>query len=100
MTTVQPFLISTCGSEAEMLSKKQELVFSLNTPGIRPDWALVKEDDQAKARIMTPGKAIKAGAKRIVIGRPITQAEDPREAAEKTLQEIKEAAEEAASEKK
>ncbi len=86
--------------EAEMLSKRQELVLSLNTPGIRPDWALVKEDDQAKARIMTPGKAIKAGAKRIVIGRPVTQDDNPREAAEKTLQEIEDALKEAAAEKK
>lgn len=75
--------------EAEMLKAKQELVLSLNTPGIRPDWGLVKGDDQA--RVMTPGKAIRAGVKRIVVGRPITQAENPREAAEKTLQEIREA---------
>lgn len=72
--------------EAEMLSKKKELVLSLNTPGIRPEWSLVAGDDQK--RVMTPGKAIEAGAKRIVIGRPITQADDPRDAAEKTLEEI------------
>ncbi|MFH1714469.1 MAG: orotidine-5'-phosphate decarboxylase [Candidatus Nealsonbacteria bacterium] len=77
--------------EAEMLSKKKELVLNLNTPAIRPEWSLVAEDDQEKKRIMTPGKAIKAGVKRIVIGRPVTQAENPREAAEKTLQEIEEA---------
>jgi len=80
--------------EAEMLVKKQELVLSLNTPGIRPEWSLIKGDDQV--RVMTVTKAIKAGVKRIVVGRPITQHENPREAAEKTLQEIAEAAEEGA----
>lgn len=75
--------------EAEMLSKKKELLLSLNTPGIRPEWSLVAGDDQK--RVMTPGKAIDAGAKRIVIGRPITQDDNPREATEKTLREIEEA---------
>lgn len=75
--------------EAEMLSKKKELLLSLNTPGIRPKWSLVAGDDQK--RVMTPGKAIDAGAKRIVIGRPITQDDNPREATEKTLREIEEA---------
>lgn len=75
--------------EAEMLSKKKELVLSLNTPGIRPEWSLVAGDDQK--RVMTPGKAIEAGAKRIVIGRPIVQADSPREAAMKTLEEIENA---------
>lgn len=80
--------------EAEMLLKKQELVLSLNTPGIRPGWALVKGDDQS--RVMTPAKAIAAGADRIVIGRPILQAapndkglpQNPREAVAWTLTEI------------
>ncbi|HUW72186.1 MAG TPA: orotidine-5'-phosphate decarboxylase [Candidatus Humimicrobiaceae bacterium] len=75
--------------EAEMLSKKKELVLSLNTPGIRPGWSLVAGDDQK--RVMTPGKAIEAGARRIVIGRLITQTDNPREAVSKTLREIEEA---------
>ncbi len=77
--------------EAEMLKTKRELVLSLNTPSIRPEWSIVKEDDQV--RVMTVTKAIKAGVKRVVVGRPITQSENPREAAEKTLQEIEEAME-------
>jgi len=81
--------------EAEMLGAKQELVLTLNTPGIRPDWSLVAGDDQK--RVMTPGKAIKAGVKRIVVGRPITQAKDPRGAVEKTLQEIEEALKESST---
>jgi orotidine-5'-phosphate decarboxylase len=72
--------------EAEMLAAKKELVLATNTPGIRPAWSLVAGDDQA--RVMTPGKAIQAGVKRIVVGRPITQAKNPREAVERTLEEI------------
>jgi len=77
--------------EADMLSKKKELILSLNTPGIRPGWSLVAGDDQNRERVMTPGKAIGAGVKRIVIGRPITQADDPREAVKRTLEEIEKA---------
>lgn len=75
--------------EAGMLTSKRELTLDFNTPNIRPDWSLVKEDDQNRERAMTPAKAIMAGVSRIVIGRPITQAEDPREAVERTLEEIR-----------
>ena len=37
---------------------------------------------------MTPGDAIKAGADFLVIGRPITQAEDPTAAAQRIAAEI------------
>ena len=47
--------------------------FTLVVPGIRP--ASSGEDDQK--RTMTPGEAIKAGADYLVIGRPITQSQDP-----------------------
>jgi orotidine-5'-phosphate decarboxylase len=78
------------GQELEVLKKKNELVLlSRNTPGIRPLWSVVKGDDQS--RIVTPAQAIKNGAKRLVIGRPITQAADPREAVIKTLAEIESA---------
>ncbi len=56
------------------------------TPGIRPEWTLVKGDDQA--RVMTPKKAIQAGADFLVIGRPIRDADDPAAAADKVAQEI------------
>jgi len=45
----------------------------LVSPGIRP--AGSKADDQR--RIMTPVDALKAGSDYLVIGRPITQSDDP-----------------------
>lgn len=47
--------------------------FLLVTPGIR--WADAGADDQK--RIMTPANAIRAGSDFLVIGRPVTRAEDP-----------------------
>ncbi len=58
--------------------------FKLVVPGIRPAWAA--SGDQK--RIMTPGEAIEKGADFLVIGRPITGASKPREAAERILDEI------------
>lgn len=62
---------------------------SIINPGIRPHWALVANDDQK--RIATPFDAIKNGADMIVVGRPITKAENPCEAAKKTIEEIEQA---------
>ncbi|WP_456465193.1 orotidine-5'-phosphate decarboxylase [Desulfurobacterium sp.] len=54
------------------------------TPGIRPEWA-AKNDQK---RIMTPSQAKRAGTDFIVVGRPITAAENMEEAAERILKEI------------
>ena len=53
-------------------------------PGVRPNWS--KTDDQR--RVMTPAKAIKAGADYLVIGRPITAAANPVEAWERICAEL------------
>lgn len=77
--------------EAEVLRAKFGVVLSLNTPAIRPTWAIVPGDDQNPERIMTPAKAIKAGADRIVVGRPITkppQGVSSRDAVMRTIEEI------------
>jgi len=59
--------------EATQLRQTMGAGFCLVTPGIRPIAALT--DDQN--RIATPQMAIQNGADYLVIGRPITQAEDP-----------------------
>lgn len=56
----------------------------LVTPGIRPQGSAIGD----QKRIMTPSLAIKAGADRLVIGRPITAAPDPKAAADAVLTEI------------
>ncbi|MGE4350608.1 MAG: orotidine-5'-phosphate decarboxylase [Bdellovibrionales bacterium] len=56
----------------------------LMVPGIRPAWAAAND----QKRIMTPRDAIDAGATYLVIGRPITKADDPTEAARRINDEI------------
>jgi orotidine-5'-phosphate decarboxylase len=62
-------------SALEAVALKQNLGddFCLVTPGIRPAGSV--KDDQR--RIVTPTDAIKNGSDYLVIGRPITQADDP-----------------------
>ncbi|WP_394144393.1 orotidine-5'-phosphate decarboxylase [Vibrio atypicus] len=59
--------------EASMLKKELGKEFKLVTPGIRPAGSAVGD----QKRIMTPSDAIYAGSDYLVIGRPITQAENP-----------------------
>lgn len=59
--------------EAQMLRGLLAKPFALVTPGIRPAGAAA--DDQR--RIMTPQMAMEAGVDYLVIGRPVTQADDP-----------------------
>jgi len=64
--------------EVSLLRKHLGEKVTLITPGVRPSGA--ERDDQE--RIMTPKEAIEAGADFVVIGRPITKASDPKQAAE------------------
>lgn len=63
-----------CGDEALIV-----------TPGVRPAWASAND----QSRIMTPSEAVRRGADYLVIGRPITAAEDPVEAADAIAREIR-----------
>ncbi|WP_019960689.1 orotidine-5'-phosphate decarboxylase [Woodsholea maritima] len=58
--------------------------FMIVTPGIRPLGA----DAGDQKRVVTPKDALEAGSSHLVIGRPINQAENPRQAAESILQEM------------
>ncbi|MCH2257874.1 MAG: orotidine-5'-phosphate decarboxylase [Alteromonas sp.] len=59
--------------EASALREKHSDDFLLVTPGIRP----VGADAGDQKRVMTPPAAMKAGVSYLVMGRPITKAEDP-----------------------
>ncbi len=74
------------GEEAKLVKLKCGEGFKIVVPGIRPEWARVAGDDQN--RIASPAQAIEDGADMIVVGRPIRDAEDPREAAQKIIAEI------------
>lgn len=66
-------LRSACGSD-----------FTLMVPGIRP----AGSDIGDQKRVMTPKEALSAGATHLVIGRPITGAEDPAKAAADILADL------------
>ena len=70
--------------EAQMIRAACGDDFQIVTPGVRPSFAAL--DDQK--RVTTPADAIVAGATALVIGRPISAAENPLEAAGKILAEI------------
>lgn len=79
--------------EASALRLEFGSEFMLVTPGIRPAGA--NKGDQK--RVMSPAEAIAAGSDYLVIGRPITQAEDPLQALLAIQTEINDAVEKRAS---
>ena len=72
------------GQEAAQIREATGRDFLIVTPGIRPAGSDVGD----QARVMTPAKAIAAGADYLVVGRPITQAGDPAAAAAEIAGEI------------
>ncbi|HNX69556.1 MAG TPA: orotidine-5'-phosphate decarboxylase [Candidatus Omnitrophota bacterium] len=70
--------------ETPWVRKKCGKDFSIITPGVRPAGAEVGD----QKRIETPEKAILNGSDHIVVGRPVTQAKNPRDAAMKILDAI------------
>jgi orotidine-5'-phosphate decarboxylase len=74
-------------SPKEIVALRKEVGpdFLLVTPGIRPAWAAATQDQK---RATTPSEAIAQGADYLVIGRPITQADDPAKALKRVAEEI------------
>lgn len=77
------------GLEVAIIKRELGPEFLAVTPGIRPAWSVVDQDDQK--RIVTPADAVKNGADYVVIGRPIRDAKDPADAAMRVAEEIESA---------
>jgi orotidine-5'-phosphate decarboxylase len=73
--------------EAERIREACGPDFAIVTPGVRPQGAALND----QSRVATPAEALKAGAHYLVIGRPITKAENPRAAALSILEEMRKA---------
>lgn len=70
--------------EAAFLRKLLGPEMAIVTPGVRP----AGSDKGDQWRVATPAEAIRAGASHIVVGRPITQAKEPRKTALAILEEV------------
>lgn len=70
--------------EAKLIRQACGEDFLIVTPGIRPSFAATND----QKRIATPSSALQDGASRIVVGRPITQAENPQEAVRLIVEEM------------
>lgn len=76
---------SVCSpQEATLLRRWCGQEWLLVCPGVRPTWA----DKGDQQRVMTPSKAVTAGANYLVIGRPITQSPNPTEAFQRICEEL------------
>lgn len=72
--------------EVKMIKETFGQDFIAVTPGIRPGWDTGGKNDQR--RITTPSRAVEDGSDYLVIGRPIRDAKDPKDAALRIAQEI------------
>jgi orotidine-5'-phosphate decarboxylase len=70
--------------ELETLSADRPGDLFFVTPGIRP----AGSDINDQSRITTPAEAVAKGARHLVVGRPITQADNPAQAADRIVAEI------------
>jgi len=77
------------GQEVKIIKKTLGRDFIAVTPGIRPIWDDMKTNDQK--RVVTPAIAVKNGSDYLVIGRPIRDANNPKDAALRIAGEIENA---------
>lgn len=70
--------------EVKAIKQRCGQAFLTVTPGIRPTSSAMGD----QSRTLTPGEAIQQGTNYIVVGRPITAAAQPREAAETIIKEM------------
>jgi orotidine-5'-phosphate decarboxylase len=80
--------VVTSAYEAPAVRRTFGPEFKILVPGVRPATAEVND----QSRVATPGDAVRAGADYLVVGRPITSARNPREAALAIVKEISAAA--------
>lgn len=76
--------IVASAQEAPAIRKKFGENFLIITPGVRPEGTAHRD----QARVVTPARAISAGASHIVVGRPIIEAADPDQAAREILAQM------------
>lgn len=74
-------------TEAKKIRQELGEDFMIMCPAIRPTWSVVND----QIRVVSPSDAINAGVDYMVIGRPITSADDPVAAAKLIINEIEEA---------
>jgi orotidine-5'-phosphate decarboxylase len=80
--------VVSSGLEAERLRKDLGEKLLIVTPGIRPG-ANVRDGSDDQKRIITAGRAIATGADHVVVGRPITKAEEPLAVIEEMQEDIR-----------
>jgi orotidine-5'-phosphate decarboxylase len=76
--------VVSSGREARLIREEAGKDFLIVTPGIRPAGV----DDGGHARKVTPTKALSNGSDLLVVGRPITGAEDPVGEAKRIIDEM------------
>lgn len=74
------------GLEAKRIKTEFGQDFLAVTPGIRPAYTVTAKEDQQ--RMTTPAQAITNGSDYLVIGRPIRDAQNPKDAAKRIAEEI------------
>jgi orotidine-5'-phosphate decarboxylase len=79
--------VVTSAHEAAAVRRALGAGFAIVTPGIRTAGSAVAD----QARVVTPAEAISAGASHLVVGRPVTGAPNPAQAAKAILDEIRQA---------